>query len=89
MALSSSWVLTVLQPARPKRDALQKKWLVDKFPMFLNHQAKKTLVQFFPPLYEEYFAKWPPVPKEEDIAEHDGDIGVASAKFWEIEEDVR
>ena len=82
-------VLDQLQPAHPKRDPLQKRWLVGKFPLFLNHQAKKTLGQFFAPLYEEYFAKWPLVPKEEDVAEYGGDVAVALAKVQEIEEDVR
>ena len=84
----SSCVLTTSQPARKKREASQKKWLVDKFPLFLNHQAKKTLGQFFSPLYEEYFAKWPPVPTEMDIAEQRGDIAAALAKVREAEQDV-
>jgi hypothetical protein len=35
----------------------QKEWLTEKFLLYTEHHAKKTLGQLFPPLYEEYFTK--------------------------------
>jgi hypothetical protein len=55
----------------------------------LNHQAKKTTSQFFPALYEEYFAKWPPTPSKKDIADGKGVIKVAIAAVRALEEYVR
>lgn len=38
----------------------QKRWLTEKFRIFLGHLDRKTLGVFFPALYVEYFALWPP-----------------------------
>ena len=56
--------------------------------MFLNHQVNKTLGQFFPSLFEEYFAKWPPAPTKDEISKANGDAAVAVANIRELEETV-
>jgi len=55
----------------------------------LDHQANKTLGQFFPPLYEEYFSKWPPTPTKEEISEAAGVVAIAAATVRQVEEYVR
>ena len=81
--------LTILQPAVFKRSKEQKKWLEEKFVLFLDHQARKTAGQFFPALYEEYFAKWPLTPTENEVNEAHGNIAVAIAAVRKEEEYVR
>lgn len=84
-----SYLLTRFQPAHSKRNSSQKKWLTEKFALFLDHQAKKSTGQFFPSLYEEFFAKWPPTPTEEEKAKADGKLTVATARARQAEETVR
>ena len=72
-----------------KRGSARNKWLVENYPQFLDHQAKKTTSQFFPSLYEEYFSKWPPAPTEEEVNEANGKVDVAVAKVRKFEERVR
>ena len=67
----------------------QRKWLVEKFPLYQRHHDSKTLKQFFPALYEEYFALWPPTPTTEAIAAVDGDIAAATAGVYKTEANVR
>jgi len=81
--------LTRSQPANPKRSAAQHEWLTKRFAQFLDHQVNKTTGQFFPSLYEEYFAKWPPTPTKEDITQANGDVEVAVAVVRQAEERVR
>ena len=66
----------------------EKKWLVEKFKLYKEHHAKKTLGQFFPPLYEEYFASWPPIPTAEGIEAAGGNKATATAKVRTTEEHV-
>jgi hypothetical protein len=89
MPCSRAHLLTRPQPAISKRDSVQNVWLVEKFPQFLDHQVNRTLGQFFPPLYEEYFSRWPPTPTEEDITEAGGNTAVATARARQTEEHVR
>jgi hypothetical protein len=72
------------QRARHRRE-----WLLTKYPAFLEHQANKTANQFFPSLYEEYFAKWAPTPTGEDINEAEGDVAIATATVRQTEQNVR
>jgi len=65
------------------------RWLCQKFEIFKEHQSKKTLTQFFPALYEEYFALWPPVPTPEDLEAVKGDEACAITKVREYEQEVR
>ena len=67
----------------------QKVWLVDKFEIYKEHHDKKTLGQFFPPLYEEYFLKWPFTVTEEEVSAAGGKTATAIAKVRSIEENVR
>jgi len=67
----------------------QKKWLVEKFELYKKHHATKTLTQFFPSLYEEYFLSWPPTPTEEDIKAAKGNAAVALVKVQQEEQKVR
>lgn len=83
------YLLTASQLAHVKRNSAQKEWLTTKFAQFLDHQAKKTTGQFFPPLYEEYFAKWPPAPTNQDITNASGSVAVATATVRQAEETVR
>ena len=50
-----------------------------KFKLFKEHHDRKTLTLFFPALYEEYFAIWPPTPTEKDIATVRGVMETATA----------
>jgi len=47
-----------------------------------------TLTLFFHPLYEEYFALWPPTPTEEDIETAKGKTEIAVAKVRKDEQKV-
>jgi hypothetical protein len=87
--LFRGYLLTRSQPANSKHTLAQHKWLTEKFPQFLQHQANKTGGQFFPSLYEEYFAQWPPTPTEEDLSKAKGNIAVATAAIQQLEEKVR
>ena len=66
----------------------QQKWLVEKFPIYRTHHFKKTLKQFFPALYREFFAIWPPTPDAEDIGATGGNIAAATAVVRAREEMV-
>jgi len=83
------YLLIWSQPANSKRNPKQNEWLTKKFAQFLDHQANKTTSQFFPSLYEEYFAKWPPAPTKEAITEASGNVDVATATVRQTEEYVR
>ena len=72
-----------------KRPDEQKKWLVEKYPLYLAHNARKSLRQFFPSLHKEFFVKWPPTPNEKDLEVAEGDIAVATAAARKREEGVR
>ena len=65
----------------------QKEWLVAKFEPYKEHHDRKTLGQFFPPLYEEYFSRWPLTPTDERIEAVGGKAAVAEART--VEEHVR
>jgi hypothetical protein len=67
----------------------QKAWLVEKFALFIEHHDRKSLGVFFPPLGEEFFAKWPPAPTPEEIDAAGGKIDNAVATFRKAEEHVR
>lgn len=67
----------------------QAKWLKGKFELFKKHHDSKTLGQFFAPLYEEFFSKWPPNPTEEDIEAAGGNNPVAIAQVQKREQIVR
>lgn len=84
-----SYLLTTSQPVNSKRTPAQYGFLAEKYSQFLDHQANKTANIFFPPLYEEYFKQWPPMPTDEDIADADGDVAVAGANVRQEEESVR
>jgi len=60
----------------------QKKWLTEKFEIFKEHHDRKTLTQFFPTVYKEYLALWPPIPTEKDIdtAKDKMEVAVAIAR---------
>ncbi|KAF9785373.1 hypothetical protein BJ322DRAFT_1020909 [Thelephora terrestris] len=64
----------------------QKEWLVEKFELYKEHHDKKTLGQFFPPLYEEYFARWPPTPTDEELEAAGGKTATAVAGVRTLEE---
>jgi hypothetical protein len=61
---------------------------VAKFELFLEHHDKKSLGVFFPPLKEEYFALWPPMPTADEIRAANGSIDVAVAGGRKVEEHV-
>jgi hypothetical protein len=67
----------------------QKHWLVGKYDIFKVHQERKTSGQFFPALYEEYFALWPLTPTPEGIEAAGGNLEIALAKLRRFEEHVR
>jgi hypothetical protein len=62
---------------------------VEKFELYKEHHDKKTLGQFFPPLYEEYFARWPLVVPAEEIEAAGGNTAIAMSKVRTVEERVR
>lgn len=64
-------------------------WLVEKFELFKERHDQKTLGQFFPPLYEEYFLKWPLALTEEDVNAAGGKTATATANVRSLEENVR
>jgi len=76
-----------LQPSTRPPD--QNKWLKEKYALYEQHHDNKTLGQFFPPLYEEYFARWPPTPTEEAIEAAKGNAVAAAARTRKTEQDVR
>ena len=67
----------------------QKEWLVEKFELYKEHHDRKTLKLFFPSLYEEYFAIWPPIPTAEDVKDAKGDTTVATSRIRGGEQKVR
>lgn len=62
---------------------------MEKFELYKEHHDKKTLGQFFPPLYEEYFSRWPPTPTEEQSEAAGGKPAIAIAAARTAEEHVR
>ena len=76
----------MFQPSARPTD--QKEWLAAKFELYRKHHDSKTLGQFFPPLYEEYFSYWPPTPTELDIGAAAGNTANATAKVRKEEEHV-
>lgn len=60
-----------------------------KFKLYKQHQSSKTLGQFYPPLYEEYFAKWPPIATMQDVEDAKGNYTTAIARVRGNEEHVR
>lgn len=62
---------------------------MERFKLYQKHHEEKTLGQFFPPLYAEYFALWPIAPTADDIRGASGNIAVATAKLRNLEEHVR
>lgn len=58
-----------------------------KYELFKEHRDKKALPLFFPSLYEEYFALWPPTPDTTQDAAVD--TATAVAKIRGAEELVR
>ena len=86
---SRGYLLTVSQATQLKDDSPQKRWLVERYPLFLDHQAKKATGKFFPRLYEDYFAEWPPTATEEEVASADGNADVAVARARKKNERVR
>ena len=71
-----------------KRPPDQRKFLDEKFTLYLKHHGDKSLGQFYPSLYAEYFDRWPPIPTAEGIDAVSGDVAVATAKLRRIEEIV-
>ena len=63
-------------------------WLVAKYEIYRTHHAAKTLGQFFPSLYEEYFTQWPPAPTAQDIEAARGNVAVAISGFRKVQEHV-
>ena len=74
---------------RSTRPLVQRRWLAEKFKLYQVHHDSKTLKQFFPSLYEEYFAVWPPTPTAEDISAVKGNLARAVAQVQSVEEHVR
>lgn len=68
----------------------QEHWLRQHIPSWLKHQAAQSLdVQFYPPIYEEFFAKWPmPVITVDDIAAAHGDLDKARENKYEARRKV-
>jgi len=75
--------------SKPKKLDPRRDWLIAQYPTFLIHQANKTANQFFPSLYEEYFAKWNPTPTEQQISQAGGNVEIATATVRQTEERVR
>lgn len=69
--------------------AEQRHWLTAKYAFFKEHQNRKTLNQFFPALYEEYFALWPLIATPEGLEAAQGDVAVAVANVQKVEQTVR
>lgn len=67
-------------------NAAQEHWLKPHIPSWLTHQASHTLDhEFYPPIYEEYFEKWPVPPvTAEDLAATGGDLAKAKADKYEL-----
>jgi len=59
---------------------------VEKYEIFKEHHDRKTLSVFFPPLYEEYFALWPPTPA---VQGEGGGTAIADPNIRKVEEIVR
>ena len=59
-----------------------------KFELYKKHHAAKTLGQFWPSLYEEYFSKWPPTPTAQDVEAVASKAAVAIAGIQKIEQIV-
>lgn len=77
-----------LWPQQSLRPKDQKKWLEVKYVLYQQHQNTKTLGLFYPPLYEEYFAKWPPIPTAHDLEGAGGNLATAKARVRGHEEHV-
>jgi hypothetical protein len=59
-----------------------------KFELYRKHHAAKTLSQFWPSLYEEYFSEWLPTPTAQDIEAVAGNAAVAITGIQKIEQIV-
>ncbi|KAF9779307.1 hypothetical protein BJ322DRAFT_1113652 [Thelephora terrestris] len=65
----------------------QKRWLTEKYKIFLVHCDRKTPGLFFPALYEEYFTLWPPpVLAVEGVQGPRNNSAIANAKARTTEE---
>lgn len=78
---------------QPTHTLDQRRWLTEKYAIFAEHHDRKTLGQFFPSLYEEYFTLWPAIPTPENIEDAGGkDVerktANAFAKIRKTEEQV-
>ena len=62
---------------------------MEKYELYKEHHNNKTLGQFFPPLYEEYFSSWPPTPTVQDVEVANGNTAVATSEVRKAEEHVR
>lgn len=62
---------------------------MEKYELYREHHEAKTLTIFFPSLYEEYFALWPPTPTAEEIEAEQGNVAVATVIAQKAEEAVR
>ena len=63
-------------------------WLAEKYLIYRHHHDSRTLKQFFPSFYKEYFDLWPPTPTAEAIAAEGGEITKATVKVQQAEERV-
>lgn len=70
------------------RTPAQKLWLRDKYEIYKEHHDNKTLPQFFPSFYEEYFANWPPTPTMQIIEAARGNVAVATVVARKVEQNV-
>ena len=57
----------------------QENYLRGHIPQFLIHQAKRSLdAKFYPPIYEEFFGKWPvPAVTAAELTKEGGDLAAA------------
>ena len=76
-----------LQPST--RPLEQKQWLKEKYKLFQSHHNHKTLGQFFPALYEEFFSRWPVTPTAKAIEATEGNAASAAANLRKVGERVR
>ena len=82
--------LSDLQQFQPSERPLdQKKWLAEKFEEYKDHHSSKTLKIFFPTVYEDYFALWPPTPTAKDLEAANGNAKVATVRVQKTEQKVR
>lgn len=61
----------------------QEEFLKSQIPAYLSSKASKVHSDFWPPLWEEYFERWPPEPpceskdEPEDEGDGNGDVNIA------------